>query len=534
MTLHPVSFLFLSGAVATFVGASESSFERGRALYGVTCATCHQPQGEGFKGVIPPLAGADYLMADERRSIRIVLQGLSGPVVVNGIEYNGVMPPPVGLDDAKVADILTYVRASWGNQGAPVLPATVASVRAELAEPGRVDRDPFEPLPKPPEGFQLREVVRLPQHGVRLATMPGVGWILVLNNGGDLFRLDTDTGNLVRVLATKDYADPARGPLDVIGMTIDSQRRLYLVANQRVSTLPEHTAEITILRSAPLTVDGTPREVKPWFRVDYPWGVRPGNHGVSHIAQGPDGFLYVSSGSRTDGGEAGNDPVLWKGGEHALTAAIWRIDPRAEGGPRLETFASGVRNAWSFAWNDRGELFSVSNGPDEDEPEELDLIERGKHYGFPYEYGVGVKTSYPKIGPPPAGLGLEPAIRNFGPAGGGSALAPVATFDPHSSPAGMVYCGPEWPAALQGKFIVGRFGNFIGRGNVGFDLLAVELRRNAAGVYEARTETFLAPLARPLDLLQAGRKLYILEYTRPVHARAGRPLNPGRVLELSW
>ena len=516
------------------LGGAETSFERGRALYGVTCATCHQPQGEGIKGIIPPLAASDYLMADERRSIRIVLQGLSGPVVVNGVEYNGVMPPPVGLDDAKVADILTYVRASWGNQGPPVTGATVASVRAELAAPDRLDRDPFEPLPKPPAGFTLREVVRLPQHGVRLASLPGAGWIFVLNNGGDLFRLEPATGNLVRVLTTKDYADPTRGPLDVIGMTIDTQRRLYLVANQRVSTKPLHTAEITIHRSEPLTTEGRPQGVKPWFRIDYPWGVRPGNHGVSHIAEGPDGFLYVSSGSRTDGGEAGNDPVLWTGGEHALTAAIWRIDPRAEGGPRLETFASGVRNAWSFAWNEAGELFSVSNGPDEDEPEELDLLQRGRHYGFPYEYGAGVKTKYTRIGAPPPGLVMEPAIRNLGPAGGGSAQTPIATFDAHSSPAGMIYCGPDWPEAWRGRFIVGRFGNFIGRFNVGFDLLAVDLQRNAAGAYEARTETFLAPLARPIDLLQVGRKLYILEYTRPVHARAGRPLNPGRVLELSW
>jgi glucose/arabinose dehydrogenase len=145
-----------------------------------------------------------------------------------------------------------------------------------------------------------------------------------------------------------------------------------------------------------------------------------------------------------------------------------------------------------------------------------------------------VKTKYTRIGAPPPGLVMEPAIRNLGPAGGGSAQTPIATFDAHSSPAGMIYCGPDWPEAWRGRFIVGRFGNFIGRFNVGFDLLAVDLQRNAAGAYEARTETFLAPLARPIDLLQVGRKLYILEYTRPVHARAGRPLNPCRVLELSW
>jgi hypothetical protein len=46
--------------------------------------------------------------------------------------------------------------------------------------------------------------------------------------------------------------------------------------------------------------------------------------------------------------------------------------------------------------------------------------------------------------------------------------------------------------------------------------------------------TFLAPLARPIDFLQAGKKLYILEYTRPVGKHGSRPLNPGRILELTW
>jgi len=98
----------------------------------------------------------------------------------------------------------------------------------------------------------------------------------------------------------------------------------------------------------------------------------------------------------------------------------------------------------------------------------------------------------------------------------------------------MIFCGPEWPAALRGKFIMGRFGNFIGQGDFGYDLLAVDLRRNAAGVFEARMETFLYPLSRPIDFLQVGKKLYILDFTRHHGTKSGRPLTPGRILELSW
>src|SRR5262249_52909310 len=151
--------------------------------------------------------------------------------------------------------------------------------------------DPFEPLPKPPAGFAIREVVRLPAHGVKLATMPGVDWILVLNNKGDVYRLEPATGNLVRVLAAKDYADLSPGGIDVLGMTIDSQKRLYLVANQRVAERPWHVNRVTIFRSDPLDATGVPTKLRAWLRSSYPWGNNYYNHGVGHIAEGPDGMI---------------------------------------------------------------------------------------------------------------------------------------------------------------------------------------------------------------------------------------------------
>ncbi|MEO5959058.1 MAG: copper oxidase, partial [Opitutaceae bacterium] len=141
---------------------------------------------------------------------------------------------------------------------------------------------------------------------------------------------------------------------------------------------------------------------------------------------------------------------------------------------------------------------------------------------------------YPHTPPLPPGLKPVYAIRNFGPAGGGSPEKPIASFDPHSSPTGMLFCGPEWPEAMRGKFLLGRFGAMTGKLESGFDMLTVALERNAAGIYEARTETFLAPLARPIDTTQIGRKLYIIEYTRPTTYLGNRPMNPGRILELSW
>ncbi len=515
-------------------GAADAStqFERGQALYAVHCASCHQFSGEGVPGAFPPLAGSDYLMADKERSIRIAVQGQSGEITVNGVVYNGVMPPLPALDDNMIADVTTYVRGAWSNRGDAVTLPEVQAVRAQIAAAEKTRPDPFAPLPAAPPGFTLREVVKLPAHGIRLAGIPGMNWIFVLNNLGDLYRLEPATGNLVRVLAKKEYSDVTEGEIAALGLTIDSQRRLYISTNHRLKTAPYHTNRVIIFRSAPLDDAGAIRDLKPWLRTSYPWGPGPYTHGVGHIAEGPDGLMYVSSGSRTDGGEAGTDPVIWPGGETETTAGIWRLDPREES-PQVQMFAYGIRNAWTFAWNDRGELFSASNGPDADLPEELDFVESGKHYGFPFRFADGDVKPYPHT-PLAAAAKFTAAIRNFGPAAGGSPEKPIASFHPHSSPAGMLFCGPEWPAALRGKFLLGRYGNFLGDYNVGFDVLAVDLKRNAAGVFEARMDIFLAPVARPMDLLQMGRKLYVLEYTRPTDKTSGRPMNPGRILELSW
>ena len=86
------------------------------------------------------------------------------------------------------------------------------------------------------------------------------------------------------------------------------------------------------------------------------------NHGVGHIAFGPDGMLYVNSGSRTDGDETGDDPRYSKEGEDRLTSCIWRLDPNADK-PEIEIYARGLRNAYGFRWNDHGEMYATDNGP---------------------------------------------------------------------------------------------------------------------------------------------------------------------------
>jgi nitrite reductase (NO-forming) len=107
----------------------------GEALFTGTCSVCHQANGAGLEGVFPPLAKSDFLLADKKRSIAIVVNGLTGPVTVNGKRYDSVMPPMSQLNDDEVANILTYVRNSWGNQSEAVTAAEVAEVRRTTPRP---------------------------------------------------------------------------------------------------------------------------------------------------------------------------------------------------------------------------------------------------------------------------------------------------------------------------------------------------------------------------------------------------------------
>ena len=106
-----------------------TQFAGGQRVFNQICFACHQVNGQGMPGVFPPLAGSDYLMTDKTRSIGVVLKGLNGAVTVNGNRFVGSMPPLATLSDQQIADVLTYVRSSWGNSGQPVSAEEVRTVR---------------------------------------------------------------------------------------------------------------------------------------------------------------------------------------------------------------------------------------------------------------------------------------------------------------------------------------------------------------------------------------------------------------------
>jgi glucose/arabinose dehydrogenase len=536
IVLWAILFLFLISYSLSAAEPDSARLDNGRQLYLKNCFICHQLNGQGIPGVYPPLAKSDFL-SDQERVVRILCEGLSGEITVNEKHYNGMMPPVV-LDDNEVADLVTYVLNSWDNSGGETAADSVKEVRSKTSFPtfAALQRaNTFAPLPEPPNGFTLREVVRLPEHPVRIASDDQGNVIYVLSENGDVFRVEIESGQFRQIFFAKNYLERKPGdtgsPIFLLGMTMDKQKRLYIASNQPNNSKVPFQNRVTIYRTT-ATNDGDPTEPKPWFEASYP-GNSAYVHGMENIQFGPDGYLYAGNGARTDANQSGNDTNYYQGGEMELTSSIWRLNPN-ENNPDIDVFARGIRNAYGFCWNEKGEMFATENGPDADAPEELNLIERGKHYGFPYQFGNWTNKAYAHTPDPPPGLKMTLPIANLGPDGGFNGT-PLYTFDPHSGPDGIVYLGNDFPPDYRGTFLIVRFGNFLRtpKDNVGFDLLQARLEKNSEGVYQARVKTVLKPLARPIDIHHSGPgKFYIAEYSRITDNQGSYSL-PGRILELA-
>ena len=113
-----------------------SQADKGKKIFGANCVVCHQADGNGAAGQgYPPLAGSEIVNGGSKRVGMIVLKGLQGPITVKGVQYGTAVMQPweTVLTDAKIADVITYIRQAWGNKGGPVTAAQIAALRKELA-----------------------------------------------------------------------------------------------------------------------------------------------------------------------------------------------------------------------------------------------------------------------------------------------------------------------------------------------------------------------------------------------------------------
>lgn len=106
--------------------AGQSPAQRGKKIYQQYCLTCHQVDGGGVPHMNPPLIKTSYVLGDKHALIQVILNGMQASVPIDDEYYSNNMPPHNFLKDQEIADVLTFVRSSFGNKASAV---TVADVK---------------------------------------------------------------------------------------------------------------------------------------------------------------------------------------------------------------------------------------------------------------------------------------------------------------------------------------------------------------------------------------------------------------------
>ncbi|WP_114241432.1 cytochrome c [Dyella sp. C9] len=122
----------------------------GAQLYVDNCATCHRTDGHGYGQVFPALAGNPVLNGpDPGSAIRLVLHGGTMPSGRDAPTQFSMPAFRERLTDQQVADVLSFVRASWGNRGGAVSAQQVARLRS-LPPEGKTTMTGYDPRAQQP------------------------------------------------------------------------------------------------------------------------------------------------------------------------------------------------------------------------------------------------------------------------------------------------------------------------------------------------------------------------------------------------
>ncbi len=124
----------LAGGSHAVAEAPATPMDIGKKLYGGNCANCHQASGVGQPGSYPSLVGSEYVLGSKERLAAVLLSGISGPITVKGVTFSTqAMPGWSGnFTNEKLADIMTYIRATWGNTAGEVDAGEVAAARVKF------------------------------------------------------------------------------------------------------------------------------------------------------------------------------------------------------------------------------------------------------------------------------------------------------------------------------------------------------------------------------------------------------------------
>ncbi len=426
--------------------------------------------------------------------------------------------------------------------GITLLVLAICSIPPTVAQPTALVGD-----------ISIRKVLTTVTSPVRIDKNPLTGELYYLNDEGNMYKVDTATNK-----ATLLFSSTQHGLNETFGFDIGATGNIYLTAAENVNGF-------NVGKVAKGTPDGTGGYTWSLMAETVPYR-HSGNrdHKFNAVIESSDGqFVYVNSGSRTDHGEeAKNDGLR----EMPLTSAILKIPVSAHQLILQNTevflstngylFADGIRNTFDLEYAPNGDLFGVENSDTRDNEEELNWLQEGNHYGFPWKIGthhnpqqfpgfnppssdpllvsgINMESTFyndPTFPAPPTGIAFTEPIINVGPDANiirdsvdgiiknASLIGrAVGTFTPHSSPVALTfdtdmqlggdYTGKgfamSYNASAQKKYTP-----FLDPGE---DLMLLALSKDQ-GVYTTQITRIAQGFSGPIDAVLLGHKMYVLEY----------------------
>lgn len=372
---------------------------------------------------------------------------------------------------------------------------------------------------------------------------------------GNIYEIDQSrtTPQFNFLYSTADHGLPI-----VQGMTMHNDI-LYLVGNEEINNGNDNVGII----AKGVRTNGNQRTWTILARTEPYLGKAetPYDHKMSGNAVSPDGqFIYVSSSSRTNHGE-----LAGEGRDEPLTTIILKIPTNLASTITLRNdrawlrangylYAEGIRNGFDMAFDQNGNLFEVENSGQRDDPEEMNWLREGRHYGFPWRLGgnenpiqvAGYNSLNDLLVPPdqrgtplfaydsdfpaiPDGLVFTEPMRNLGPDAdlyrdpqtgeirdASEDGVEFTTFTSHRSPVGF---GFDNENQMGGNYTGDAFiASFSGNtwpliGGDSEDLLHLELTYNAAlDNYDINTYKIAAGFAQPIDIVIDGNVIWLAEY----------------------
>ncbi|HEY4652074.1 MAG TPA: cytochrome c [Pontibacter sp.] len=103
-------------ALTTLTQCFTEQQNQGQRLYAQHCQSCHMEDGSGLRGLIPPVANADYLQTHRHELACLIRHGADGPMVVNGVTYDKEMPGIAHMGPDEITNLLNYIQTNFGNK----------------------------------------------------------------------------------------------------------------------------------------------------------------------------------------------------------------------------------------------------------------------------------------------------------------------------------------------------------------------------------------------------------------------------------